>query len=180
LVGETFAGTDFMTIHPKLHMDAVDPLVFRRAMGGFATGVAVVTSLWKGEYHGMTMNSLTSVSLDPCMLLICPRRGSATGDAAVCSGEFVVNLLATHQQALSSRFVGAFEDRFAGIEVDRTEAGTPMLCGALAHIGCRVVDVHPAGDHDIIVAKVTFCRDGVGEPLVFYKGQFGGFADEPT
>lgn len=165
-------------MHPKHPMDAVDPLVFRCVMGAFATGVAVVTAVWNGEYHGMTMNALTSVSLDPCMLLICPRRGSATGEAAARSGEFVVNLLAADQERLSSRFIGAFEDRFAGVDVECTQAGTPMLVGALAHIGCRVVDVHRAGDHEIIVAKVVFCRNFEGEPLVFYKGRFGSLTKE--
>lgn len=164
-----------MTTHTTLHMDAVDPLVFRRAMGNFATGVAVVTALWNGEYHGMTMNSLTSVSLDPCMLLVCAKRGSATGAAAAGSGEFVVNLLAAEQKELSARFVGAFEDRFSEVDIETTATGTPMLAGALAHIGCEVVDIHPAGDHDIIVGKVAFCRNHEGQPLVFYKGEFGSF-----
>lgn len=165
-----------MTSHAALHMDAVDPLAFRRTMGAFATGVAVVTAVWDGEYHGMTMNSLTSVSLDPCMLLVCPRRDSATGEAIARSGEFVVNLLRADQQEFSSRFVGAFQDRFAGVEVEHTEAGTPLLADALAHIGCRVVDIHPAGDHDIVVGAVRFCREQGGEPLVFFRGSFGGFA----
>ena len=117
-----------MTSHAALHMDPVDPMVFRRTMGTFATGVAVVTAVWDGEYHGMTMNSLTSVSLDPCMLLICPRRGSATGEAIANSGEFIVNLLR-------------------------------------------------ADHHDIVVGEVTFCRERTGEPLVFFQGRFGGFAD---
>ena len=164
-----------MTSHAALHMDAVDPMVFRRTMGTFATGVAVVTTVWDGEYHGMTMNSLTSVSLDPCMLLVCPRRGSATGDAIANSGEFVVNLLRADQQEFSSRFIGSFEDRFAGVEVEHTASGTPLLSEALAHIGCRVVDTHAAGDHDIVVGEVTFCRELAGDPLVFFQGRFGGF-----
>tara|TARA_R110002020_G_scaffold15555_31_gene55386 strand:+ start:5557 stop:6066 length:510 start_codon:yes stop_codon:yes gene_type:complete len=167
-----------MTTHTTLHMDAVDPLVFRRAMGNFATGVAVVTALWNGEYHGMTMNSLTSVSLDPCMLLVCAKRGSATGAAAAGSGEFVVNLLSAEQKELSARFVGAFEDRFSEVDIETTPGGTPMLSGALAHIGCEVVDIHPAGDHDIIVGKVAFCRNHEGRPLVFYKGEFGSFVSQ--
>ena len=147
-------------------------------MGAFATGVAVVTAVRNGEYHGMTMNSLTSVSLDPCMLLVCPRRRSATGEAMAASGEFVVNLLRADQEDLSSRFIGSFEDRFAGVDVEQTQAGTPLLVGALAHIGCRVAETYPAGDHDIVLGEVTFCRDHGGAPLVFFKGQFGGFADE--
>ena len=166
-----------MTSHAALRMDPVDPMVFRRTMGTFATGVAVVTAVWDGEYHGMTMNSLTSVSLDPCMLLICPRRGSATGEAIANSGEFIVNLLRADQQDFSSRFIGSFEDRFAGVDVEHTESGTPLLSDALAHIGCRVAATHPAGDHDIVVGEVTFCRERTGEPLVFFQGRFGGFAD---
>jgi len=164
-----------MTSHATIEMDEVDPLVYRRTVGTFATGVAVVTALHEGEYHGMTMNSLTSVSLDPCMLLVCPRHGSATGKAIADSGEFVINLLGADQEDFSARFVGQFEDRFTGVDVEHTPTGTPLIAEALAHIGCNVVDIHRAGDHDIVVGRVRFCKERSGEPLVFFKGQYGSF-----
>ncbi|ESR23321.1 flavin reductase family protein [Lutibaculum baratangense] len=165
-----------MQVSAANEIERVDPDAFRRAMGSFATGVAVVTSIQEGAYHGMTMNALTSVSLDPCLLLICCRTGSQTGRAIKTSGEFVVNVLAEHQNELSARFVGSVEERFSGLEIEHTEVGVPMLPGALAHIGCRVHAVHPGGDHDIIVGEVRFCRAEAGDPLVFHRGAFGGFA----
>ncbi|WP_370302232.1 flavin reductase family protein [Pseudooceanicola sp.] len=160
-----------------LEMEPVDPLMFRNVMGTFATGVAVVTSVADGVDHGMTMNALTSVSLEPCMLLICPRRGSATGRAISESGHFVVNILTSDQNDLSSQFMGNFEDRFEGVDVESSYAG-PMLAGALAHIGCRVSNIHTAGDHDIVLAEALFCNGSEGSPLLFFKGGLGGFAPE--
>ena len=151
----------------------VDPFHFRKVIGSFATGVAVVTTVWQGRYHGMTVNSLTSVSLDPCMLLVCPKRGSSTGQAIQNRGEFAVNILADHQRELSKRFVGNLPDRFADLDLSFSDGGLPLLPGSLAHIACRVAAVHAGGDHDIILGEVVSCSDADGEPLVFHKGAFG-------
>jgi 3-hydroxy-9,10-secoandrosta-1,3,5(10)-triene-9,17-dione monooxygenase reductase component len=162
----------------SLHIEAdrPDPQRFRSAMGTFATGVAVVTTELAGAYHGMTVNSLTSVSLAPCMLLICPRRGSATGDAIRARGEFAVNILGAEQQHLSARFVSAdIVDRFIDIDLQRTARGIPLLTGAIAHLCCRVSAIHPGGDHEIVVGEVLTSSESTGFPLLFHKGRYGGF-----
>lgn len=157
-------------------LKSVDPKLYRTAMGAFATGVAVVTTRWDGAPHGMTMNSLTSVSLDPCMLLICPRRGSTTGTAIARRRAFVVNVLERDQSHLSDRFVGAFGERFAGLDMIDSPAGLPMIDGAIAHIGCRVAQIHEAGDHDVVIGEVEFCQKSHGRPLVFHEGLYRDLA----
>lgn len=151
---------------------SVDSSAFRKAMGNFATGVAVVTTANDGVHFGMTVNSLTSVSLDPCLLLICPKRGSATGEAIKRSGLFAVNVLGEGQQDLCMRFVGENASRFSELELDENEWGVPLLPGSLAHISCELNAVHPGGDHDIIIGKVLNCRLDTGDPLIFHDGQF--------
>jgi 3-hydroxy-9,10-secoandrosta-1,3,5(10)-triene-9,17-dione monooxygenase reductase component len=152
-----------------------DPHHFRNVIGSFVTGIAIVTTSVDGEHYGMTINSLTSVSLDPCMLLVCPRRASRTGAALQKRGEFAVNILADTQRELSRRFVNAITQRFDGLELEFSGGGMPLLPGAVAHICCRVAAVHPAGDHNIVLGEVLACSDGQGHPLVFHKGAFGGF-----
>jgi 3-hydroxy-9,10-secoandrosta-1,3,5(10)-triene-9,17-dione monooxygenase reductase component len=146
---------------------------FRTAMGAFATGVAVVLAQHEDRLHGMTVNSLTSVSLDPPLLLVCPRRGSATGTAMKESGAFVVNILDMQQQEIATRFVGNFSNRFDGLDLGRSLQGFPVLAGALAHFDCVVRDVHDGGDHDIVVGEVVSCVQRNGDPLLFYRGRFG-------
>ena len=82
----------------------VDPMAMRQTMGRFATGVAVITTEDASGPHGMTVNSLTSVSLDPPLLLVCFNHGARTAEAAVSSGKFVVNILSRRQQAIALRF----------------------------------------------------------------------------
>jgi len=162
---------------PSLPMEAgrLDPRHFRNVIGSFATGIAIVTTSVDGEHYGMTVNSLASLSLDPCMLLVCPRRGSTTGDAIRKRGEFAVNILADTQRDLSNRFVNAIAARFNDLNLEFSGGGMPLLPGAVAHLCCRVAAVHPAGDHDIVLGEVLACGDGEGRPLVFHKGAFGAF-----
>ena len=91
---------------PILRGVSIDPKQFRSVMGTFATGVAVIATEWSGELFGATINSLTSVSLEPCMLLVCTSEGSATGTAIRNRGFFSVNILGQHQSELSARFTG--------------------------------------------------------------------------
>lgn len=159
------------------NFDQVDPASFRRAMGTFATGVAVVTSRSGDNLFGMTLNSLTSVSLDPCLLLFCSNRGSATARAAMESGIFAINILRSGQEEVCRRFVGQFARRFEGMEIDYAHGGIPLLPQALSHMICRVFAVHPGGDHDVIIGEVISCTDAPGEPLVFHRGAYGTFAE---
>ncbi len=146
--------------------------LFRKAMGQFATGVAVVTAVQDGQKFGMTVNSLTSVSLEPPLLLVCPRRGSATGAAIQSTGIFAVNILRAGQEDVCLRFVGDSAARFDGLETQTGPQGLPLIPGALVQLTCKLVAVHSGGDHDIIVGEVQDCAVAPGEPLIYHEGQF--------
>ena len=114
---------------------------------------------WKGELFGATINSLTSVSLEPCMLLVCTSEGSATGTAIRKRELFSVNILGQHQSDLSARFTGNQKSRFEDLAVAFSADGLPLLQGAAAQMCCRVSAVHKAGDHDIILGEVLSGED---------------------
>jgi 3-hydroxy-9,10-secoandrosta-1,3,5(10)-triene-9,17-dione monooxygenase reductase component len=154
---------------------AIDAKRFRSVMGAFPTGIAVITTGWKGTLYGATINSLTSVSLEPCMLLVCTNEASATGAAIQNCGLFSVNILGQHQSGLSARFTGKQINRFDGLAIAFSAEGLPLLEGAAAYLSCRVAAVHKAGDHDIILGKVLWGEEAACNPLVFHKGTYGSF-----
>jgi flavin reductase (DIM6/NTAB) family NADH-FMN oxidoreductase RutF len=152
----------------------VDPLAMRHAMGRFATGVAVVTTRLDGTPHGMTVNSLTSVSLDPPLLLVCLTAGARTTDAVVGAGRFVVNILAARQEQLALRFARRGEEHFAGLDADQPDSrhDLPVVPGALVHADCTVDQVLAAGDHVVVFGRVeALCRSDA-TPLAFHGGRF--------
>lgn len=153
---------------------------FRRAMGAFPTGVAVVTARDAGGGPvGLTVNSLTSVSLDPLLLLVCIDHGSASHAAIVESGAFVVNLLQAADQELSNRFAGKDRAaRFEGLAWHDSAGGTPVFDEALAWFDCRVHQTHVAGDHTIVVGRVEACGTRAAEPLVYHRGRYARLAAE--
>jgi flavin reductase (DIM6/NTAB) family NADH-FMN oxidoreductase RutF len=150
---------------------SVEPSTFRSTMGRFATGVAIVTTEHNGSYHGMTVNSLTSVSLTPPLLLVCLTCGTRTADAVIARGAFVVNILSAVQDELSNRFASPREDHFRGLRPVINRHGLPEL-SALGHLHCRVEAVHPGGDHEIVVGEVLELRDEERLPLIFYRGKY--------
>jgi 3-hydroxy-9,10-secoandrosta-1,3,5(10)-triene-9,17-dione monooxygenase reductase component len=158
-----------------MNMRTIDPKRFRSVMGAFPTGVAIIATEWQGELFGATVNSLTSVSLEPCMLLFCTNEGSATGTAVRNRGLFSVNILGQHQSDLSARFTGKLENRFDDLDVAFSTDGMPLLKGAAAQLCGRVTAVHKAGDHDIILGEVLSGEDVACSPLVFHKGAYGSF-----
>jgi len=152
---------------------AVDPLEFRRAMGHFPTGVTVLTTVHDGKHHGMTANSVTSVSLDPVLILVCLMREARTGLAIQKARRFAVNFLREDQEHLSRRFATAGQDHFEGLEgVEEDESGLPRLPGCTAYLVCRVTDIVPAGDHDVVLAEVERALAFGGNPLVFHLGGY--------
>lgn len=158
--------------HPTAVLPAPDPRAFRNVMGVFATGVAVVTTEADGVAQGMTVNSLTSLSLDPPLLLACLTRGSRTAEAVVRRGAFVVNLLTRAQRHLSDRFARPGHAHFEGLDVERTTSGLPALQGSGGRIECEVEAVHPGGDHVIVVGQAMACIASPASPLLFYRGRY--------
>lgn len=162
-----------MSARLQLVPAAATPQAFRRVMGSFATGVAVVTTAVDGEMHGMTVNSLTSVSLDPLIVLVCIVKGSRTGAAIRKRGRFAINLLSAGQEEVSRRFVSkALEDRFQDVDALDNEWEVPLLEGGLAHLVCDVHLVQEMGDHDVVYGRVLHCDASEGRPLLFWRGAY--------
>jgi flavin reductase (DIM6/NTAB) family NADH-FMN oxidoreductase RutF len=150
----------------------VEPLLLRRTMAGFTTGVAIVTTRHDGALHGMTVNSLTSVSLDPPLVLVCFTDGARTEEAVARRGAFALHLLSRRQQGLSDRFAGRGEDHFEGCDVSLDDLGLPVLPSGIGRLQCEVESIHPGGDHSIVVGRVIGCEPRDGTPLLFYRGRY--------
>jgi 3-hydroxy-9,10-secoandrosta-1,3,5(10)-triene-9,17-dione monooxygenase reductase component len=152
------------------------PQAFRQVMGSFATGVAVTTTAVDGELHGMTVNSLASVSLDPLIVLVCLVKGSRTGAAIRERGRFAINLLSAEQEDISRRFVSKNMQRFEDGDSAANEWEVPLLEGRLGHIVCDVHLVQEMGDHDVVYGRVLHCAAGEGKPLLFWRGAYSMLA----
>ncbi|WP_214366439.1 flavin reductase family protein [Pseudonocardia sp. H11422] len=155
----------------------VDPLTMRRTIGRFATGVAVVTTVDRDQPHGMTVNSLTSVSLEPPLLLVCLTTGARTTDAVVRAGRFAVNILGARQEEIALRFARRGADHFDGLPLRYGEHDVPVVPDALAHLECTVDRHFEAGDHVVVIGHVRQVCDRPGAPLAFLGGRFGDLAE---
>jgi len=152
----------------------VDPAAYRRAMGHFATGVTVVTCLPDGgEPAGITVNSFTSVSLDPPLLLVCLYKEAASAQALVSASNFAINVLQTQQRPASITFSTRVEDRFGCTPWSTGEAGAPILKDSLGVFECENYAVYDGGDHHILVGQVVKASfDASLDPLLFFRGSY--------
>jgi flavin reductase (DIM6/NTAB) family NADH-FMN oxidoreductase RutF len=151
-----------------------DQRAFRNALGCFATGITVVTTVaTDGQPVGLTVNSYNSVSLDPPLVLFSLAGNSQHLDVFRGSGCFAVNVLAEDQRDLSVRFATSIEDRWQGVAYETWETGAPILTGCLASFECRTEAMHEGGDHIIMVGRV--CRlisVQEGRPLLYFQGKY--------
>jgi flavin reductase (DIM6/NTAB) family NADH-FMN oxidoreductase RutF len=156
----------------------LDQREFRNALGTFATGVTIVTTMSaEGKPVGLTANSFTSVSLDPPLVLFCLDRRGYSFAHFERAAHFAVNVLAASQQAISSRFARPSEDKWKDMALDFCGVGCPAFKDALAIFECETDKVHDGGDHIIIVGKVlSFQYSADGQPLLYYRGKYGGIA----
>ena len=151
-----------------------DARTLRDALGCFATGVTVVTCLGaEGEPAGLTVNSFTSVSLDPPLLLVCLAKKAASAAALIAASHFAVNVLQTGQQPASIRFSTRDEDRFGATPWSRGEVGPPILKDSLSVFECERFAVYDGGDHHILVGQVVRASfDESLDPLLFFRGSY--------
>lgn len=148
----------------------------RDALGQFATGVTIVTAVGpNGEPAGITVNSFTSLSLDPPLVLWNLSRHSANWEAFQQAEHFAINVLAAGQEAMAMAFARPGVDPFAGLTTETGNGGVPLLQGVLAQFECRLAGRHDGGDHVTLVGEVLRYREFGGEPLLFYRGRFGRF-----
>ena len=151
-----------------------DPRSFRQALGCFATGITVVTSVGlDGEYLGFTANSFNSVSLDPPLVLFSLDRGAYSLKAFEAAGVFAINILREDQEAVSIAFARALSNKWEGVRTEIWQTGSPILIDALASFDCETTSMHDGGDHVIFVGRVLRLRAGVdGRPLLYFRGAY--------
>lgn len=156
-----------------------DSRAFRDALGRFATGVAVVTvKTGEGETVGLTINSFSSVSLDPPLVLWSLDRNSDRFDAFMAADHFAVNVLSDECLALSQRLSRKGERSLADEPFIDGAFDQALLNRAIAHFECRIEARHPGGDHVIFVGRVlSFSHTASGRPLLYYRGCYRGLAD---
>ncbi|MDX1979853.1 MAG: flavin reductase family protein [Bryobacteraceae bacterium] len=146
---------------------------FRRACAQFATGVTIATTIDpEGAPHGLTINSFTSVSLEPPLVLICIGHNSTVLKHFRAATHYAVNILAEDQRDLSNRFALRMEQRFDGVRWEGGVSGVPLITGALATIECRVAQTLEAGDHVILLAEAVDVRINGGNPLLYFNSAY--------
>jgi flavin reductase (DIM6/NTAB) family NADH-FMN oxidoreductase RutF len=162
-------------------MGAVDPASFRAALGQWPTGVALVTTVADGTWHGVTASSFSSVSLEPPLVSVCLARTAFVHDLLAGSGCFGVTVLGKDHAALGRRFAryDPAVDRFAGAAWETAKTGAPLLSTALSWLDCEVVAAHDAGDHTLFIGEVlAAATPRTTSPLLYHSRTWGQFADQ--
>ena len=154
-----------------------DIKAYREALGSFPTGVAVVTAAGAGAHVGITVNSFTSVSLEPPLVLWCMDRRSGRHTLFAGAPAFTVNILGTEHKAVSARLARPGEHALDGIPLLATELGPPALADSLAVFECLREQALDGGDHTILIGRVLrFSRHSRSAPLVFFSGKYSALA----
>ncbi|MGZ8197097.1 MAG: flavin reductase family protein [Burkholderiales bacterium] len=158
-----------------------DPRDFRNALGTFATGVTIVTTIAPdGAPIGLTCNSFNSVSLSPALVLWSLSLRSPNLNKFLQAPHFAVNVLAAEQRALAERFGRSVANKFEGVRYTQGALGLPLIFDAAAHLGCRNETRYYSGDHVIFIGHVLHYSYRECAPLLFHRGCYGGFArDDP-
>ena len=165
-------------------VSTVDASAFRRAMGSFPTGVTIVTvASDDGSMHGITVNSFSSVSLDPMLVLVCLNQTSRGVSLIERAGAFVVNVLSAGQQDVSRWFANRYRPvdstMFDGVPFEPGVTGCPVLVDATASFECRLRQSHRAGDHLIMLGEViALIHRPQLEPLIFHAGSYKSLEHE--
>ena len=162
----------------------LDPEQLRRAMRAWTTGVAIVTATHNGKQYGMTVNSFTSISLEPPLISVTLKRLTHTHELVEASGEFSVTILSAYQKELSDRFAGKqpeIKDRFEDVPIETLSIRAPLIKGGMAYFNCRVVNSMPVGENTLFVAEVIAVSrigdgEGEGNPLVYHNRVYWGLA----
>src|SRR5262245_41341027 len=152
---------------------AVSPEGFRDTLGAYATGVTVVTAIGPEGPSGATANAVTSLSLEPPMMLACLDRGSRTLASVRAQGGFGVNALADGQEELARRFSAKDPEpaKWDGVEWSE-RLDLPRLAGALMWVACELRDLIDGGDHLIVTGNVLEANSREGMPLLFHRGDY--------
>lgn len=157
----------------------VEPTRFRAVLGHFCTGVTVVTAVDGAVPVGFACQAFAALSLEPPLVLFCPGKASRTWPVIERAGHFCVNVLSHAQRHISTVFGTAGADKFATVPWTPAPSGAPVLDGVLAWVDCSVEAAHDAGDHLVVIGRVTTLGEARDErPLLFYRGTYT--ATEPS
>ena len=160
----------------------LDPEQLRHAMRAWTTGVTVVTATHAGEQYGMTVNSFTSISLEPPLVSLALKNLTHTYQLVEKSGEFSVTILASAQKELSDRFAGKhpeIKDRFEGVPTETLSIKAPLIKGGIAYFNCRVLNTVPVGENTLFIAEVIAAQgEGTREPLVYHNRVYWKLAEQ--
>ncbi|MBC3190316.1 flavin reductase family protein [Pseudonocardia sp. C8] len=150
---------------------------FREVLGHFASGITIITGMTPDGPAGFTCQSFSSLSLDPPLVLVLPSTSSTSWPRIGETGRFCVNILAEHQDRISTTFARSGTDKFADVTWEYSPMGQPILEGACAWIDCTVDGVHPGGDHHIVVGVVQdLAATPDSRPLLYHRGSYAGTA----
>ena len=153
----------------------------KEVMRNWTTGVSIVSSAFKGKIHGMTVNSFTSISIDPPMVVVTLAKNTRTHDLVQDSGKFGVSLLSENQSGLSDKFAGrvpvADENRFEGIDVFYFKSDIPFIAGGLAWVECEVVQSFELAASTMFLGQVTASKSAGGKPLVYHNQAYHYLGD---
>lgn len=164
------------TVRPEIaDLEPVSPATLRRVAGTFATGVTAITTLVDGEPRGCAANAVTSLSLDPPLMLVCLARTSNTHASLRDSRVFAINILdqSAESRALCRLFASRSTEKFSEIAFRRGKIEVPILAVAMSWMECELVDSYDSGDHTIFIGRVLAAEDAERMPLLYFRGQFG-------
>ncbi|MFJ3671278.1 flavin reductase family protein [Streptomyces sp. NPDC090106] len=166
--------------HQQAPVTGIDGKLLRSVCGMFVTGVTVITSGSGSQAAGTTVNSFTSVSLDPPLVLFCLHKDSRLRAVVEESGAYTVNFLAGRQEPLAWAFAGKHTATLDGVDHHYSSANVPVLSHAMAFLSCRLVNAFEGGDHTIFVGEVAELGvpSGESEPLIFFRGSMGCLEEE--
>lgn len=160
----------------------VDPPDFRRALAQLAGGVVVVTSADSGgRPAGVTATAVSSVSLEPPLVLVCLGAKSRTRETIASSGRYAINVLASGHRSHAERFATAGDGKFDGLTWESGRFGCPVLPGSIAVCECEVEQTVEAGDHTIFIGRVTGVTatdSAQNRPLLWFRGRYGRLSAE--
>jgi flavin reductase (DIM6/NTAB) family NADH-FMN oxidoreductase RutF len=173
----------FMATGTVTHKDSemtVDPQLLRMTMRLWGSGVTVVTAAHEGQRMGVTVSSLTSVSLTPPLILVCLYKNTDSTQILLDAGHFAVSILADGQGQVAEQFAGhntslpEGADRFYNVPISTQTTGAPVLDAAIAWLDCRIQAAHDGGTHWIVVGEVlaTGRREGEPDPLIYYNRSY--------
>ena len=162
----------------RKQMTPVSTRAYRDVMGLFATGVTVVAAELEGKIHGMTANAITSVSLDPLLILVCVQKNAVMADILQKSGEFSMNILNEDQEQLSNFFAGIWPDGADPPPFSfKPWHNSGRLQDTIGALACKIDKFLDGGDHWIITAAVfdLYAQQEPANPLLYYQGQYRRF-----